>query len=72
MAFELWDIDTENIIGRYESEAEALEVVRRSIERYGTGYVDAWELIQEVPRGEMVTIAKGAGLAERGLRTASA
>lgn len=38
--YELWSTSSGNIIGSYETEGEALDVVRAAIERYGDSYVD--------------------------------
>lgn len=38
--YELWSRSSGNIIGSYETEAEALAVVGAAIERYGGSYVD--------------------------------
>ncbi len=38
--YELWSTSSGNIIGSYETEDQALDVVRAAVERYGDGYVD--------------------------------
>lgn len=32
MSFELWDVETRNVISVYDSEAEALQIVWESVE----------------------------------------
>lgn len=41
MLYELWDTQTGNLVGEYESEAAALAVVRGALSRYGPD-VAAW------------------------------
>lgn len=72
MAFELWDIESANLIGRYDSEARALAVVRGSLSRDRNDAVRAWELIRDVPEGAMETLASGEALVCRALGTVPA
>ena len=72
--YELWDMQSRNIIGSYPTEAEALAVVREAIERHGRQYVDDLTLgwgddEAEEQGGEIVS---GALLAERALKQPAA
>lgn len=67
MAYELWDVETANLVGDYDTEVAALAVVRRSIGVHGRGTVDALALAYEDSEGEAHPIAAGAALAERAL-----
>jgi hypothetical protein len=62
MIFELWDTATMNLVGSYESEAAALNVVRGAVERYGAGYAEGLALVRENARGESRTLAEGRAL----------
>jgi hypothetical protein len=39
MHWELWDTESGNMVGDYDSEAEALAVVREAVRRHGPGVV---------------------------------
>ncbi|MGH2356052.1 MAG: hypothetical protein ACRDJN_30970 [Chloroflexota bacterium] len=66
MSYELWDIETGNLVGGYDTEEAALEVVRRSITEYGRESIDALGLARE-SRGRTKSIAVGVVLADRAL-----
>src|SRR5437763_648324 len=63
--YELWDIETANLIGTYETEDAALSVVRQAIETHGQDYVASLALGSEDKRGRSKLLAKGAELPER-------
>ena len=65
MAFEIWETRSANLIGFYETEAEALVSVRLELDAHGAEYVSSWVLTEEDRRGRTRTIAAGADLAER-------
>lgn len=44
MPYELWDIETRNMIGNYATEAEALERVRLDFECLGRDFVSTYVL----------------------------
>ncbi|MGI8476341.1 MAG: hypothetical protein ACR2OO_08245 [Thermomicrobiales bacterium] len=62
MSFELWDIETRNMIGVYDSEAEALQAVRESVE---IGDASGMALVMERDDGSSSTLAAGADLLTR-------
>jgi hypothetical protein len=62
MSYELWDTESANAIGEYETELAALVVVRRSIDRDGVQAAAAWSLVLEDDNGDTVAIARGADL----------
>jgi hypothetical protein len=64
MTYELWDTETNNIVGAYESESDALAVVRRAMSTHGVGYADELALLREDIHGNVETIAIGVALAE--------
>jgi hypothetical protein len=69
MTYELWDGDTGNAIGGFDTEADALALVREAIARHGRSYVETWFLGSEDARGRSKLIADGIVLAERALAT---
>jgi hypothetical protein len=67
MAFELWDMRSRNVIGGFDSEAEALAAVRQLIQDHGPSYVEDLFLGYEDDKGNSRPIAKGQRLAELAL-----
>lgn len=65
MSYELWDLTTRNALGGYRTEAEALAVVRRSMETSGPSFADDLALLRVNTRGRAKPVAVGAALAER-------
>jgi len=65
MFFELLDVETGNLIGTYETEEEALAVVRRAARLNGPSYVSALALGYEDQDGEGAQLAAGADLLDR-------
>ena len=68
MFYELIDVDSGNLIGTYDSEAEALAIVRRAVRENGTAYADSLALGRSDEEGEGELIAEGAELLERSAR----
>jgi hypothetical protein len=71
MMFQLWEAESANLVGSYESEDAALAIVRKAIEQHGRDAVDSLVLLQEETRGHLATIAEGAALADRALARTS-
>ena len=67
MFFELLNVETGNLIGTYESEADALAVVRRAAHFNGAASVDALALGYEDDDGEGAQLAAGPELLARAL-----
>jgi len=65
--FELWDLQTRNALGGYACEADALAVVRRSVEAEGRAFADDLALLRVTSRGRTKTVAVGSVLATRAL-----
>jgi hypothetical protein len=64
MTFELWHLDAGSMIGSYESQDEALGIVRRAVERNGLGYLDGVALLRSDTDGRVQTVAEGEALAK--------
>ena len=60
---ELWDTESRNLVGDYDTQAEALVVARELIELNGTIYPAALALVQVGPDGRTATLATGESLA---------
>ncbi len=65
VTFELWDMNSRNLVGTFDTEEAALESVRDAIERHGRNYVNTLALGREDSRGRSKMIAAGTALAER-------
>lgn len=65
MHYELWDVQSGNLIEDFESEAEALSAVRELITLNGPAYSWILALGSSDGRGGGELIAEGAALAER-------
>jgi hypothetical protein len=72
MAYELWDTDSRNVVGEYDSEAEALAVVRQAIDRDGPDAANSLMLAFEDRTGRSRMIASGAELVDRAQAAAPA
>jgi len=71
MMFQLWEIESANLVGSYETEDAALVVVCKAIEKHGREAVESIMLLREGSRGRLTTIAEGAALADRALSRTS-
>ncbi len=69
--FSLWETASGNIINTYDTEAQALAVVRATIAEHGRHAVATFALARETNRGVKL-IAEGEHLAERALAAAPA
>ncbi|MDQ3701249.1 MAG: hypothetical protein M3442_10050 [Chloroflexota bacterium] len=62
--FALWDLETGNLAGAYDTEDAALTIVRRSIKQWGRESVATLALARE-SQGKTTALAEGDALAER-------
>jgi hypothetical protein len=66
MIFELWDTEGGGLVGAWDSEAEALAIVRANLNAYGPDYLAPWLLLRDDdPDRELVLVAEGDALIER-------
>lgn len=65
MIYELWDTEGRNLVASFDTETEALQVVRDAVDRHGLDALTTVALVQEDERGESETLAIGAALVER-------
>lgn len=52
MIYEFWDVRSNNLINSYESEIEALELLRTAIEKHGDIAVEFLMLIEDDPESD--------------------
>jgi hypothetical protein len=63
MAYDLWDVESGNIVNTFETERDALAVVRTLLDLNGPEYVQALSLGHEDDDGSMRIVAEGDDLA---------
>jgi hypothetical protein len=63
--FELWDKETRNALGDFDTETEALLALGKAIATYGHHYVDSIVLVRVGAQGELTRIADGQDLVDR-------
>ncbi|MFN8634177.1 MAG: hypothetical protein U0893_10000 [Chloroflexota bacterium] len=69
--FQLWEAESANLVGSYETEDEALSVIRKAIEKHGPESVESILLLREGSRGRLAKIAEGVALVDRALARSS-
>jgi hypothetical protein len=70
MSYQLWNLQTGNMIGDFDSEAEALAFIRETVELDGEAAASNWGLAETSPDGKTSTnIGEGAALLARALNT---
>ena len=69
--YELWDMESRNLLDDFDTEAEALEAVFGLIDLNGTDCTNSMALTRVHVDGSMVTLAMGTGLAARANATRS-
>jgi hypothetical protein len=57
--FALWDLETGNLVGAFDTEAAARAVAERALKDLGPGSVETLVLVYEDERGELTTVAEG-------------
>jgi hypothetical protein len=67
MVYELWDVETRNLVGDYRSRDDALRVVRSAFESYGRDAVRRLALSVEDNSGITSPIAEGDALIDLAL-----
>jgi hypothetical protein len=67
MIWTIWDLDSGNLVGTYDTEQEALAVLRSAIKAYGASYTDGLVLGREDSEGRPKALVEGQELARRAL-----
>jgi hypothetical protein len=71
LTYELWDVESGNLVGAYATERAALDAVLESIELYGPTSVESLSLGYESADGRSTLLARGPALAARARPTAA-
>ncbi len=71
MTYELWDTESRNVIGEFESEADALAAVLEAVQLNGVESVAAFTLIGAFDDGEVKGLAGGGELVDLARRQES-
>ncbi len=71
VVYDLWDVETGNMISTFESEEVALKLVTDLLECNGLDYAGALDLGYLDEHGEVHSLATGAALVDRVRTTAS-
>jgi len=72
LGFELWDNESGNLMGDYDTEEEALAAIGEAVTIYGPDYAQAVTLLRVGPRGRLKRIATGADLVVSARESAAA
>lgn len=67
MMYQLWDMESANLLGSYPSEDAALHIVRQAIVRHGAESVSMLLLLREDAGGQLIDVAESAALAKLAL-----
>ena len=67
MVYAIWDAVTANMVGSYDTEAEALADVRDAVTRFGREYASGWALVSHHGDEAEEALAEGDALIERAL-----
>lgn len=65
MRFDLWDTETSNYYGRFEDEAEALRLVQKLVDHYGSRYAQDLGLGRVTDDGTILEPLSGEALLAR-------
>jgi hypothetical protein len=72
MIYSIWDVEFNNLVGAYETEAAALESVRELVELNGSDYGESLALGGQEEDGPLLMLAEGGALLRRAGITAPA
>jgi hypothetical protein len=65
MAYEVWEMQTGNLVASFSHEAEALALVRDAVEAHGEAYAQNLALVREEEDGQTTTVATADELLQR-------
>ena len=66
MAYELWEMQTGNLVASFRREEEALALVRDAVAAHGPAYAQSLALVREDEDGSSVTVAAADGASGAG------
>ena len=65
MAYEVWEMQTGNLVASFSLEEDALALVRDAVEAHGEAYARHLALVREDEAGQTTTVATAEQLLER-------
>jgi len=65
MAYEIWEMQTGNLVASFSVEADALALVRDAVETHGEAYARNLALVREDGDGQTTTVATADELLQR-------
>ena len=65
MAYEVWEMQTGNLVASFNLEEDALALVRDAVEAHGEAYARNLALVREDEAGQTTTVATAEQLLER-------
>jgi hypothetical protein len=65
MAYEIWEMQTGNLVASFSHEGGALALVRDAVKAHGEGYVQTLALVHEDEANGPTTLATSYALIER-------
>lgn len=65
MAYEIWEMQTGNLVASFSRERDALALVRDAVAAHGEAYVETLALVHEDGAGSPTTVATSHELLER-------
>lgn len=71
MVYEIWDLESGNAVADFETEAEALALVRRTVHDHGRGEATPWALLAVDDTDAITPVADGDALIARALGAAA-
>lgn len=72
MIYDLWDSESGNVVGTFDTKEDALSVVRQALAKHGSEYVETLLFGQQDSRGRTKAIARGKKLVQIALEEAPA
>lgn len=65
MAYEIWEMQTGNLVASFSHERDALALIRDAVKAHGEVYVGTLALVQEDEAGGSTTVATSYEFVER-------
>ncbi|MGD9891443.1 MAG: hypothetical protein AB7R89_31405 [Dehalococcoidia bacterium] len=67
MIFEVWNIETANLLGTYPDRDSALNAMQEAVEAYGESFIATCELAQTDQDGRTVSLGRGQAIINQAL-----
>ncbi len=67
MMYQLWDMESANLLGSYASQEAALDIVRQAIQKHGPEAIATLLLLREDADGQLTDLAESTALVELAL-----